>query len=116
MPILGTSPDAIDLAEDRDRFGALLAELDIPAPVNGSAYTTEEAVAIAARIGYPVVVRPSYVLGGRAMAIVDDETALRRYMREAVDVTDDRPDSDRPVSGRCLSKWTWTRSATASGS
>ena len=90
VPILGTSPDAIDLAEDRDRFGALLTELDIPAPVNGSAYSTEEAVTIAGRIGYPVVVRPSYVLGGRAMAIVDDETALRRYMREAVDVTDDR--------------------------
>ncbi|MCB0044281.1 MAG: carbamoyl-phosphate synthase large subunit [Caldilineaceae bacterium] len=90
VPILGTSPDAIDLAEDRDRFGALLTDLDIPAPANGTAFTAQEAVDVAGRIGYPVVVRPSYVLGGRAMAIVDDEAALRRYMREAVDVTESR--------------------------
>ena len=91
VPILGTTPDAIDLAEDRDRFGALLDRLDIPAPAHGSARTPDEAVAVAARIGYPVVVRPSYVLGGRAMAIVDDEAALRRYMVEAVTVSADRP-------------------------
>ena len=90
VPILGTSPESIDLAEDRDRFGALLDQLDIPAPAHGSAHNVEEAVTIAARIGYPVVVRPSYVLGGRAMAIVDDEEALRRYMYEAVHVAAER--------------------------
>ncbi len=91
VPILGTAPDAIDLAEDRDRFGALLGELDIPAPEHGSARTVEEAVAVAAEIGYPVVVRPSYVLGGRAMAIVDGEADLRRYMAEAVSVVEGKP-------------------------
>jgi carbamoyl-phosphate synthase large subunit len=91
VPILGTAPDAIDLAEDRDRFGALLKELDIPAPEHGSVRTVEEAVEVAARIGYPVVVRPSYVLGGRAMAIVDGETDLRRYMAEAVSVVEGKP-------------------------
>jgi carbamoyl-phosphate synthase large subunit len=88
VPILGTTPDAIDLAEDRDRFGALLDELDISAPDHGSARTVEEAIAVAAQIGYPVVVRPSYVLGGRAMAIVDGETDLCRYMAEAVSVVE----------------------------
>lgn len=87
VPILGTSPNAIDLAEDRDRFGELLDQLDIPAPAHGSSHSADEAVAIAQRIGYPVVVRPSYVLGGRAMAIVDNESALRRYMTEAVTVS-----------------------------
>jgi carbamoyl-phosphate synthase large subunit len=91
VPILGTSPDAIDLAEDRDRFGALLEELDIPAPDHGSARTVEEAIAVAAQISYPVVVRPSYVLGGRAMAIVDGEADLRRYMAEAVSVVEGKP-------------------------
>ena len=91
VPILGTPPDAIDLAEDRDRFGALLEKLDIPAPEHGSARTVEEAVEVAARIGYPIVVRPSYVLGGRAMAIVDGETDLRRYMAEAVSVVEGKP-------------------------
>ncbi|HXF60353.1 MAG TPA: carbamoyl-phosphate synthase large subunit [Caldilineaceae bacterium] len=86
VPILGTSPDAIDLAEDRDRFGELLDRLEIPAPAHGSARRIDEAVAVAAQVGYPVVVRPSYVLGGRAMAIVDNENALRRYMAEAVTV------------------------------
>ncbi|MCB0113802.1 MAG: carbamoyl-phosphate synthase large subunit, partial [Caldilineaceae bacterium] len=84
VPILGTQPAAIDLAEDRDQFSALLAQLEIPSPANGIARSTEDAVAIAQRIGYPVVVRPSYVLGGRAMAVVDDEESLRRYMTEAV--------------------------------
>ncbi len=86
VPILGTSPDAIDLAEDRDRFGTLLEQLDIPAPDHGSARTVDEALAVAEQVGYPVVVRPSYVLGGRAMAIVDGPAALRRYMVEAVSV------------------------------
>ncbi|MEZ4675279.1 MAG: carbamoyl-phosphate synthase large subunit [Caldilineaceae bacterium] len=90
VPILGTPPDAIDLAEDRDRFGELLERLDIPAPNHGMARTADEAVAVAQEIGYPVVVRPSYVLGGRAMAVVEDEPALRDYMREAVSVSADR--------------------------
>ena len=95
VPILGTQPEAIELAEDRESFSALLAELDIPAPVNGIAHSAEQALSIAARIGYPLVVRPSYVLGGRAMAIVDDEESLRHYMTYAVDV-----DSEMTTSGQ----------------
>jgi carbamoyl-phosphate synthase large subunit len=91
VPIWGTSPDAIDLAEDRDRFGALLGRLGIPAPAHGSASSWDEARAVAARIGYPVVVRPSYVLGGRAMAIVYDDASLERYMREAVSASPEHP-------------------------
>ena len=91
VPILGTSPHAIDLAEDRDLFGALLERLDIPAPAHGMARTPDEAVVVAQEIGYPIVVRPSYVLGGRGMAVVDDDAALRRYMIEAVSVAQDRP-------------------------
>jgi carbamoyl-phosphate synthase large subunit len=90
VPILGTAPAAIDLAEDRDLFAELLEKLDIPAPAHGTAHTPDAAVAVAERIGYPVVVRPSYVLGGRAMAIVDEEEALRRYMTEAVSVAENR--------------------------
>ena len=88
VPIIGTSPDSIDLAEDRRRFGELLRRLDIPQPENGTATTAAEAREIAARIGYPVLVRPSYVLGGRAMVIAYDETTLDEYMREAVDYSD----------------------------
>jgi carbamoyl-phosphate synthase large subunit len=91
VPIIGTSPDSIDLAEDRKRFGALLNELGIPQPENGTATSIEEARVIAQRIGYPVLVRPSYVLGGRAMAIVYDEESLDHYMRTAVDFSHDRP-------------------------
>jgi len=91
VPIWGTSPDAIDLAEDRERFGTLLDELGIPAPEHGSATSWEEAYAVAQQIGYPVVVRPSYVLGGRAMAIVYDNSSLERYMREAVDASPEHP-------------------------
>ncbi|HVS22025.1 MAG TPA: carbamoyl-phosphate synthase large subunit, partial [Pyrinomonadaceae bacterium] len=91
VPIIGTSPDSIDLAEDRKRFGALLNELGIPQPENGTATSVEKARGIAARIGYPVLVRPSYVLGGRAMAIVYDEESLDEYMRNAVDFSHDRP-------------------------
>jgi carbamoyl-phosphate synthase large subunit len=91
VPVIGTSPDSIDLAEDRKRFGALLAELGIPQPENGTAISTDEAKQIAARIGYPVLVRPSYVLGGRAMAIVYDEASLEEYMRQAADFSHDRP-------------------------
>ena len=91
VPIIGTSPDSIDLAEDRKRFGALLNQLGIPQPENGTATSIEAARAIAERIGYPVLVRPSYVLGGRAMAIVYDEQSLDQYMRTAVDFSHDRP-------------------------
>ena len=89
--ILGTSPDAIDLAEDRRRFSALLSELGIPQPESGSAVSLEEAKAVAARIGYPVLVRPSYVLGGRAMAIVYDAAHLEGYVREAVKASPEHP-------------------------
>ncbi len=91
VPILGTDPENIDLAEDRKLFGKLLDELGIPSPPNGTATSADEAAAIASRIGYPVLVRPSYVLGGRAMAIVYDEDSVRRYMREAVTFSQDRP-------------------------
>jgi carbamoyl-phosphate synthase large subunit len=89
--ILGTSPDAIDLAEDRRRFSALLSSLGIPQPESGTATSLEEAKRVAARIGYPVLVRPSYVLGGRAMAIVYDETHLEGYVREAVSASPEHP-------------------------
>ncbi|MGI8656184.1 MAG: carbamoyl-phosphate synthase large subunit [Pyrinomonadaceae bacterium] len=91
VPIIGTQPDSIDLAEDRKRFGALLDELGIPQPENGMAASGAEAKEIAARIGYPVLARPSYVLGGRAMAIVYDEESLDEYVRTAVDFSPDRP-------------------------
>src|SRR5215210_5190578 len=91
VPIIGTSPDSIDLAEDRKRFGALLSELGIPQPDNGTATAIDDARKIAERIGYPVLVRPSYVLGGRAMAIVYDEESLDEYMRMAVDFSVKRP-------------------------
>ena len=91
VTILGTSPDSIDLAEDRQRFSQLLWDLGIPQPASGTAVSREEAREVAERIGYPVVVRPSYVLGGRGMAIVFDSGALDRYMTGAVDVSHDRP-------------------------
>jgi carbamoyl-phosphate synthase large subunit len=91
VPIIGTDPENIDLAEDRKLFGKLLDDLGIPAPENGSATSAEEACAIARRIGYPVLVRPSYVLGGRAMVIAYDEDTVREYMREAVTFSQDRP-------------------------
>jgi carbamoyl-phosphate synthase large subunit len=90
-PIIGTSPDSIDLAEDRKRFGALLGKLGIPQPENGTATSGGEAKEVAARIGYPVMVRPSFVLGGRAMAIVYDEQMLDEYMRSAVEASRERP-------------------------
>jgi carbamoyl-phosphate synthase large subunit len=91
VKILGTSPDAIDLAEDRKRFSALLRELDIAQPESGTASSLEEAKVVAARIGYPVLVRPSYVLGGRAMSIVYDERRLEGYVREAVLASPEHP-------------------------
>jgi carbamoyl-phosphate synthase large subunit len=91
IPILGTSADAIDVAEDRERFQVLLQKLGLRQPENGIARSTEQAETIAERIGYPIIIRPSYVLGGRAMEIVYDRTALARYMREAVIVSGDNP-------------------------
>ena len=91
IPILGTSPDAIDLAEDRERFAALVNKLGLKQPANGIARSREEAIAVAARIGYPVLTRPSYVLGGRAMEIVDDQEQLENYIETAVQVSGDSP-------------------------
>jgi carbamoyl-phosphate synthase large subunit len=91
VPLWGTSTDSIDLAEDRERFGRLLNEAGIPIPDHGTATSEQEALEIAERIGFPVVVRPSYVLGGRAMAIVWDEETLRGYMRDAVKASPERP-------------------------
>ena len=91
VTILGTTPDSIDLAEDRKRFSQLLWDLGVPQPASGTAVSRDEARAVAERIGFPVVVRPSYVLGGRGMAIVFDAAALDRYMSGAVDVGHDRP-------------------------
>jgi len=89
--ILGTSPDTIDLAEDRDRFRKVIAKLGIPQPESGMASNLEEAIAVAEKIGYPVMIRPSYVLGGRAMKIILDREMLEQYVNEAVGVTPDRP-------------------------
>ncbi|EXI76642.1 MAG TPA: carbamoyl-phosphate synthase large subunit [Candidatus Accumulibacter phosphatis] len=91
VPIIGTSPDMIDAAEDRERFQKLLHELGLRQPANRTARTESEALRLAAEIGYPLVVRPSYVLGGRAMEIVHEERDLERYMREAVKVSNDSP-------------------------
>jgi carbamoyl-phosphate synthase large subunit len=91
VPILGTSPDAIDVAEDRERFEALARRLGVTQPPNGSARTLDEAIAAASRIGYPVLVRPSYVLGGRAMEIVYDEPSLRGYFERVVRVALEHP-------------------------
>jgi carbamoyl-phosphate synthase large subunit len=91
IPILGTSPDAIDLAEDRERFAKLVNKLKLKQPLNGIAKSRDEAAAAAARIGYPVLLRPSYVLGGRAMEIVDSEAQLDDYIATAVNVSGDSP-------------------------
>ena len=91
IPILGTSPDAIDLAEDRERFQQLVNDLKLRQPENGIAHSAEEARDITARVGLPVVIRPSYVLGGRAMEVVHHEADLERYMRDAVVVSGDNP-------------------------
>ena len=91
IPILGTSPDAIDLAEDRERFQALVTQLKLKQPHNGLAKSSAEALEIAAGIGFPLIIRPSYVLGGRAMEIVHDQANLERYIAEAVVVSGDSP-------------------------
>ncbi len=91
VPIIGTSPDMIDAAEDRERFQKLLHELGLKQPPNRTARTEEDAIRLAAEIGYPLVVRPSYVLGGRAMEIVHEQKDLERYMRDAIKVSNDSP-------------------------
>ncbi len=91
VPIIGTSPESIDLAEDRKQFGKLLEELSIPQPAGDTATSVEQALAVAERIGYPVLVRPSYVLGGRAMVIAYDAQEVARYMTTAVEYSSDRP-------------------------
>lgn len=91
VKILGTTPETIDLAEDRDRFRQMMNRVGIPMPESGMASNMEEALAVAARIGYPLMVRPSYVLGGRGMEVVHNESMLTRYVNSAVDVTPDRP-------------------------
>jgi carbamoyl-phosphate synthase large subunit len=91
IPILGTTPDAIDLAEDRERFQAMVNKLGLKQPNNGIAHSDDEAMEIAKQVGYPLVIRPSYVLGGRAMEIVRDDAHLERYINEAVVVSGDSP-------------------------
>ena len=91
VKILGTSPETIDLAEDRDRFRQIMEKLDIPMPESGMAIDLAEALVVAERIGYPLMVRPSYVLGGRGMEVVYDEEMLQEYMAAAVDISPDRP-------------------------
>jgi len=91
VKILGTSPDAIDFAEDRDQFRVMMEKLDIPMPESGMASDLEQAIKIASKIGYPLMVRPSYVLGGRGMEVIYDEAMLKQYVEAAVDVTPERP-------------------------
>ena len=91
VPLIGTSPDAIDAAEDRERFLKLIQDLRLKQPPSGIARTQEEGIAVAAKVGYPLMVRPSYVLGGRAMEIVHHESELKAYLRDAVEVSEDAP-------------------------
>lgn len=91
VKIIGTSPDTIDLAEDRDRFRKMMSKLGIPEPESGMASNLEEALAVAEKIGYPLMVRPSYVLGGRAMEVIHDDKMLKHYVAAAVDVSPERP-------------------------
>src|SRR5690606_8582305 len=91
VKILGTSEEAIDLAEDRDRVRMMMEELDIPMPESGMASNLDQALEVAKRIGYPLMIRPSYVLGGRGMEVIYDEEMLERYVAAAVDVTPERP-------------------------
>ena len=91
VKIIGTSPEAIDLAEDRDRFRQMMAKLGIPMPESGMASNLDDAIRVAERIGYPLMVRPSYVLGGRGMEVIHDEEMLKHYVAAAVGVTPKRP-------------------------
>ena len=100
VPILGTSPDSIDLAEDRERFAALVQQLGLKQPANGIARSRDEALRVAERIGYPVLLRPSYVLGGRGMEVVDGPQQLDHYIATAVAGVGQEPGADRPLSAR----------------
>jgi carbamoyl-phosphate synthase large subunit len=91
VKIIGTTPETIDLAEDRQRFAAIMQKLGIPQPESGLASTLDQAIVVAKKIGYPLIVRPSYVLGGRAMEVVHDEEMLREYLRKAVEISPERP-------------------------
>ena len=102
IPILGTTADAIDIAEDRERFAVLLQKLGLRQPENGIARSAEQAEAIADRIGYPIIIRPSYVLGGRAMEIVYDRNGLARYMREVVRASAENPVLIDRYLNRCV--------------
>jgi carbamoyl-phosphate synthase large subunit len=109
-PIIGTSVDSIDIAEDRERFGALIEHLGLKQPANGTASDLQQAIHVARRIGYPLLVRPSYVLGGRGMEIIYDEESFRRYVERAIEVSPDKPvlidkflDSAIEVDVDCLS-------------
>src|SRR5438105_12724972 len=115
VPIIGTSVDSIDVAEDRERFQILVERLGLKQPANGTALDLQQATHVARRIGYPVLVRPSYVLGGRAMEIAYDEEALRRYMLKALEASPDKPilidkflESAIEVDVDCLSDGTRT--------
>ena len=112
VPIIGTSPDMIDAAEDRERFQKLLHELKLRQPPNATARTEAEALEKAAALGYPLVVRPSYVLGGRAMEIVHEQRDLERYMREAVKVSQRFAGAAGPLPERRRSSATSTACAT----
>ena len=96
-PIIGTSPDSIDVAEDRERFQQLLTKLGLRQPANATARDEERAIELAREVGFPLIVRPSYVLGGRAMEIVYEEEDLRTYMREAVQGVEREPGAARPL-------------------
>jgi len=100
----GEQAGGLDLAEDRKRFGRLLDELGVRCPANGIARTLEEAKSIAAAIGYPVLVRPSYVLGGRAMVVVYDDEEMTRYLARAIEASDQRSE-ERRVGKECRSRW-----------
>jgi len=112
VPILGTQPESIDTAEDRQLFAAMLDKLNLRQTPNGSAINTEEAITIANKIGYPVLVRPSFVLGGRAMELVYNEEDLRRYMESAIEVSPSGPFWST-VSWKTQSKWMSIASRTA---
>ncbi len=113
VPIIGTTPDSIDVAEDRERFQKLVTSLKLKQPANASARAEEQAVLLARDVGYPLVVRPSYVLGGRAMEIVFNEDDLRQYMTRCGEGLERQPGAARPLPGSSRSKSTSMRSATA---